>query len=132
VFAVALALVATVVGLGARALLVGWPAKILGDVCWTLDVYALARFLGPGQPRRRIAAIVLLVSFGVELLQLTPLPAALSSRSVLWKLLLGSHFHAGDLLSYASAVVLAVGLERLSATGSSPSGATAPAQRRHP
>jgi hypothetical protein len=111
-FAVALAVLATATGLGARALLAGPIAKILGDACWALDVYALVRFLGPGRPVRVTAALTLLISFAVELLQLTSLPASLSSRHVLLRMLLGSDFHATDLLWYLLAVVAATAADR--------------------
>jgi len=112
VFAVALAVLATAAGLGARALLAGAVSKILGDACWALDVYALVRFLGPGQAVRVTAAVTLLISFAVEFLQLTSLPASLSSRHVLLRMLLGSDFHATDLLWYLLAVVLGAAADR--------------------
>ena len=113
VFAVALAVLATAMGLGARALLAGAVSKILGDVCWALDVYALVRFLGPGRPVRFVGALTLLISFAVEFLQLTSLPASLSSRHVLLRMLLGSEFHATDLLWYLLGVVLGASSERV-------------------
>ena len=113
VFAVVLAVLATALGLGARALLAGPIAKILGDACWALDVYALVRFLGPDRPVRVTAALTLLISFAVEFLQLTSLPAALSSRHLLLRMLLGSDFHTSDLLWYLLAVVVGAVVDRV-------------------
>ncbi|AXG82848.1 DUF2809 domain-containing protein [Streptomyces paludis] len=88
-------------GLGVGVLGGGDVAKYGGDALYTVLVYAVVVF---GWPRVRpgVAAVGAVgFSWGVELLQLTGVPAELAGRSVVARLVLGSTFNAPDLLWYA-------------------------------
>ncbi|MBT3165187.1 DUF2809 domain-containing protein [Streptomyces sp. Vc74B-19] len=99
--AAAAALVTVGAGLGLRAVATGDVAKYGGDALYTLLVLALVVLLAPRTPPARAAGIALAVSWAVELLQLTGLPADLSARSTAARLVLGSTFNAPDLFWYA-------------------------------
>ncbi|NEA80049.1 DUF2809 domain-containing protein [Actinospica acidiphila] len=98
----AVAALATVgAGLGLRAVATGDVAKYGGDALYTLLILALVVVLAPRSTPARAAGIALAVSWAVELLQLTGLPAGLSARSTAARLVLGSTFNAPDLFWYA-------------------------------
>lgn len=99
--AAAAALVTVGAGLGLRAVATGDVAKYGGDALYTLLVLTLVVLLAPRTPPARAAGIALAVSWAVELLQLTGLPADLSARSTAARLVLGSTFNAPDLFWYA-------------------------------
>ncbi|MEQ8145152.1 DUF2809 domain-containing protein [Streptomyces sp. OP7] len=99
--AAAAALVTVGAGLGLRAVATGDVAKYGGDALYTLLILTLVVLLAPRMPPARAAAVALAVSWAVELLQLTGLPADLSARSTAARLVLGSTFNAPDLLWYA-------------------------------
>ncbi|MGA5125592.1 DUF2809 domain-containing protein [Streptomyces pseudogriseolus] len=100
-----LAAVAAVVtvgtGLGLRAVASGDVAKYGGDALYTLLILTLVVLAAPRTAPARAAGIALAVSWAVELLQLTGLPAELSARSTAARLVLGSTFNAPDLFWYA-------------------------------
>ena len=112
-FALLLATGATALGLGIRAASGETAAKLAGDALWAVDVYALVRFVAPALALRRVVLITVGISFAIELLQLTPLPAHLSSQHPLLRLIFGSAFHPADLIAYAVGALAAGGLERL-------------------
>ncbi|MEU1262270.1 ribosomal maturation YjgA family protein [Streptomyces cellulosae] len=95
------ALVTVGAGLGLRALATGDVAKYGGDALYTLLILTLVVLLAPRSTPARAAGAALAVSWAVELLQLTGLPAELSARSTAARLVLGSTFNAPDLLWYA-------------------------------
>ncbi|MGA5373643.1 DUF2809 domain-containing protein [Streptomyces griseoincarnatus] len=95
------ALVTVGAGLGLRAVATGDVAKYGGDALYTLLILALVVVLAPRSTPARAAGIALAVSWAVELLQLTGLPAGLSARSTAARLVLGSTFNAPDLFWYA-------------------------------
>ncbi|MFJ8186264.1 DUF2809 domain-containing protein [Streptomyces sp. NPDC096105] len=99
--AAAAALLTVGAGLGLRAVATGDVAKYGGDALYTLLVLALVVLLAPRSTPVRAAGVALAVSWAVELLQLTGLPAALSARSTAARLVLGSTFNAPDLFWYA-------------------------------
>ena len=101
------ALVTVALGLGARAILAGAPAKILGVALYAVMVYALALAAAPGLRVLAAAAIATAICFAIELFQLTPWPAALAPRHVLYRLVLGVHFAVWDLPMYAGGVMVA-------------------------
>ena len=110
----ALLLVLTVAaGLGVRALLAGWWAKYPGVALWSVALYWFLLLLRPSLAIPRAAALALALSWAVELFQLTPLPAALASRHVLFRLVLGSDFGVWDLPAYLAGVLLAAALHAL-------------------
>jgi uncharacterized membrane protein len=88
-------------GTGIRAVSEGEVAKYAGDALYTLLVFALVVLAAPRTAPWKAAAVALAVSWGVEFLQLTGLPAALSRQSTAARLVLGSTFNAPDLLWYA-------------------------------
>ncbi|MEU1079576.1 DUF2809 domain-containing protein [Streptomyces sp. NPDC005908] len=99
--AAAAALVTVGAGLGLRAVATGDVAKYGGDALYTLLVLTLVVLLAPRTPPARAAGVALALSWAVELLQLTGLPAELSARSTAARLVLGSTFNAPDLFWYA-------------------------------
>ncbi|MEU1700427.1 DUF2809 domain-containing protein [Streptomyces sp. S-9] len=100
-----LAAVAAVVtvgaGLGLRTVAAGDVAKYGGDALYTLLILTLVVLAAPRMAPARAAGTALAVSWAVELLQLTGLPAELSARSTAARLVLGSTFNAPDLFWYA-------------------------------
>ncbi|MGW1773888.1 ribosomal maturation YjgA family protein [Streptomyces sp. NPDC002104] len=88
-------------GLGLRAVATGSLAKYGGDALYTVLVFALVVAALPRLTALRAAAAALAVSWAVEFLQLTGVPAELSRHSVLARLVLGSTFNAPDLFWYA-------------------------------
>jgi len=111
--AVAAAVVTLGAGLGARAFLDGAPAKILGVALWATLVYWLVAFCAPTWRSRRVAVLTLGISWAVELAQITSVPAALSAKHVLLRMIFGTTFSAWDLPMYAGGVALGVVVDRL-------------------
>ncbi|GGL94401.1 hypothetical protein GCM10010129_42930 [Streptomyces fumigatiscleroticus] len=111
-------------GLGLRAVAAGSVAKYGGDALYTLLVLTLVVLVVPRVTPPVAAASALVISWGVELLQLSGIPADLSRHSVVARLVLGSTFDPPDLLWYAVGagtgwlVHTAVGRRRLRAHGS--------------
>ncbi|KOV30055.1 DUF2809 domain-containing protein [Streptomyces caelestis] len=94
------ALVTVGAGLGLRAVATGDVAKYGGDALYTLLIFALVVLVAPRTTPPRAAAVALAVSWAVEFLQLTGVPAELSRHSVAARLVLGSTFNAPDLFWY--------------------------------
>ncbi|MFJ6759355.1 DUF2809 domain-containing protein [Streptomyces sp. NPDC091273] len=88
-------------GLGLRAVTTGSVAKYGGDALYTVLLLALVVLVAPRTTPLRAAAGALAVSCTVEFLQLSPVPAELSRRSTVARLVLGSTFNPPDLLWYA-------------------------------
>ncbi|WP_327257806.1 ribosomal maturation YjgA family protein [Streptomyces sp. NBC_01244] len=100
--AAAAAVVVTVgAGLGLRAVATGDPAKYGGDALYTVLIFALIVLALPRVTALRAATGALAVSWTVEFLQLTGVPAGLSRHSAVARLVLGSTFNAPDLFWYA-------------------------------
>ncbi|MGE7384827.1 DUF2809 domain-containing protein [Streptomyces sp. NPDC004126] len=95
------AVVVVAAGLGLRAVAGGDVAKYGGDALYTVLVLALVVLVAPRLAAPRAAAAALAVSWAVEFLQLSAVPAELSRRSTVARLVLGSTFNAPDLLWYA-------------------------------
>jgi hypothetical protein len=98
--ALAAAPVVVALGLGSRAVLGGLPAKIAGDALYTVLLYVLVLVVRPRTRPVRAGLVALGLSFAVELAQLTPYPAWLSSKHVLLRLVFGETFGFIDLGSY--------------------------------
>ncbi|WP_217167946.1 DUF2809 domain-containing protein [Streptomyces sp. AC512_CC834] len=92
-------------GLTLRAVAAGDVAKYGGDALYTLLVLALVFVVAPSTPPAKAAGAALAVSWGVEFLQLTDLPAQLARQSTAARLVLGSTFNAPDLFWYAVGAV---------------------------
>ncbi|MDX5565971.1 DUF2809 domain-containing protein [Streptomyces sp. ID05-04B] len=88
-------------GLGLRAVAAGDVAKYGGDALYTVLLLTLVVALAPRVSPLTAAGSALAVSWAVEFLQLGSVPADLSRRSALARLVLGSTFNAPDLLWYA-------------------------------
>lgn len=120
----ALACGATVVlGLSARHFLSGSPAAILGTMLYGSLCYLGIRLLRPtGDPRWALGG-ALAWCWGLELAQLGPLPAWLSSQHLLLRLIFGSTFDPVDLPSYLGGILLVAGADHVwsrSAPGRNP------------
>ncbi|MBT3149429.1 DUF2809 domain-containing protein [Streptomyces sp. CHD11] len=89
-------------GLGLRAVATGDVAKYGGSALYTLLMTALVVLVAPRATPARAAGMALAVSWGVEFLQLTGVPAELARHSAVARLVLGSTFNAPDLLWYAA------------------------------
>jgi hypothetical protein len=100
------AVLTVAVGLGARAGMEGDIAKYAGDALYTTLVYALVVLAAPRAKPLTAAGIALGISWAVEFLQLSRVPAELSRRSVVARLVLGSTFHTPDLFWYAVGAAL--------------------------
>jgi hypothetical protein len=95
-------------GLGSRALFTGLPAKVAGDALYTVLLYVLVLVVSPAARRARAFAVALGLSFAVELAQLTPYPAWLSSKHVILRLVFGTTFGFVDLAGYVVGALAAV------------------------
>ncbi|MFE2540920.1 ribosomal maturation YjgA family protein [Actinacidiphila glaucinigra] len=89
-------------GLALRAVADGDVAKYGGDALYTVLLLALVVLAAPRLTPLTAAATALAASWAIEFLQLTDIPAALSERSVVARLVLGSTFNAPDLFWYAT------------------------------
>ncbi|MEU9160982.1 DUF2809 domain-containing protein [Streptomyces sp. NPDC048424] len=99
--AAAVALVVVGAGLGLRAVATGSVAKYGGDALYTVLLLSLVVLVAPRTSPLRAAGSALAVSCAVEFLQLSPVPADLSRRSTVARLVLGSTFNPPDLLWYS-------------------------------
>lgn len=99
-----------VVGLGLASRKFSWLlpevlGKYPGDTLWALMVFLLVGLGAPCWGSLRTSAVALGVSFAVEFLQLYQAAWITSIRATtLGHLVLGSHFHAMDLLAYSVGV----------------------------
>lgn len=75
-----------------------FSAQLLGAALWAVALYWLIRALSPRRGIGAIAGATLILSWTIELLQLTPLPRTLSSIHPLLKLAFGETFDPIDLL----------------------------------
>ncbi|GGX14049.1 ribosomal maturation YjgA family protein [Streptomyces lomondensis] len=92
-------------GLGLRAVAAGDLAKYGGDALYTVMLLTLVVLVAPRVTPLAAAGGALAVSWAVEFLQLSQVPAELSERSTLARLVLGSTFNAPDLFWYAVGAV---------------------------
>ncbi|WP_109779944.1 ribosomal maturation YjgA family protein [Streptomyces sp. CG 926] len=98
--AAAAAVVTVGAGLGLRAVGTGSTAKYGGDALYTVLLLTLVVLVAPRLTPLRAAGTALAVSWAVEFLQLTGVPAELSRHSTVARLILGSTFNAPDLFWY--------------------------------
>ncbi len=86
----------------------------IGDVLWATLVYFLFRFVFINKPVKAIVIYSLLFSYAMEFSQLYTEPWIERLRQTLFgKLVLGSVFNWGDLLSYTVGVFIGVLIEVL-------------------
>jgi hypothetical protein len=88
-------------GLGLRAVAEGNVAKYGGDALYTVLLVALVVLVKPRVTPLTAAGSALAVSWVIEFLQLSEVPAELSQRSGIARLILGSTFNPPDLFWYA-------------------------------
>ncbi|MET9094554.1 DUF2809 domain-containing protein [Streptomyces cyaneofuscatus] len=117
------AAVTVAAGLGVRAAGDGAFAKYAGSALYTVLLCALVALCAPRARPVAMAATALALSWAVELLQLTGVPAELSADSTAARLVLGSTFNAPDLFWYAvgaaAAWAVRAGARRLARPSSS-------------
>lgn len=111
------AAVVVVLGLASRRYPLLVPAtlgKYPGDALWALMVFLVAGALLRSASTIRIALVALGLAYAVELSQLcqTPWLNAIR-RTTPGHLMLGSHFHALDLIAYAVGVACGIFVERI-------------------
>ncbi|MBX3407992.1 MAG: DUF2809 domain-containing protein [Phycisphaeraceae bacterium] len=112
-------------GLLIRAVLAGAPAKYLGVALWAMSVYFLLLVISPRM--RPVHALVwcLVISWGVELAQITGIPRRFSSMHPLLRLVFGEVYNPADLVALAAgsaagwAVWVALGRIRARKSGES-------------
>ncbi|MFF2698676.1 DUF2809 domain-containing protein [Streptomyces cyaneofuscatus] len=123
VVAAGAAAVTVAAGLGVRAAGDGAFAKYAGSALYTVLLCALVALCAPRARPVAMAATALALSWAVELLQLTGVPAELSADSTAARLVLGSTFNAPDLFWYAvgaaAAWAVRAGARRLARPSSS-------------
>ncbi|GAA2236479.1 hypothetical protein GCM10010413_41040 [Promicromonospora sukumoe] len=100
-------------GLSVRSVLDGDVAKYAGDALYALLIFWLVLVVAPRTRGWVAAAVACAVSVGVELFQLTGIPAELGAHSVLARLVLGTTFNAPDLPFYAVGALLGWALHGL-------------------
>lgn len=84
----------------------------IGDVLWATLVYFLFRFVFIKKPVKAIVIYSLLFSYAIEFSQLYTAPWIEHLRQTLFgKLVLGSVFCWGDLLSYTVGIFIGVAIE---------------------
>lgn len=109
----AVAAAALALGLGSRALPLGWPPwdKYAGDAAYAAMAFAVVGLLHGGRALDRCALLAALLCTGVEALQATGLPTWLAERAgparPVVHLLLGTTFGWWDLVAYAVGIALA-------------------------
>lgn len=113
---IALILATIAVGLATRkypGLLPTFLGKYPGDALWATMVFFLWGLVLPKASVARVAGLALATSWIVEFAQWIQLPWLVSIRATtIGHLVLGSTFHAPDLVAYAIGVGLGAGLER--------------------
>jgi hypothetical protein len=138
---VALTVVAAMVvvgGLTVHELADGWAGAFAGDALYAVLMVVLVALVAPRAPSALVGGVALTVCVGIELLQLTGVPARLSATIPGVELALGSTFQATDLVAYAIGAVVATTADLLvtrRAAGSSRGERTTPsadAPGRHP
>ncbi|WP_212847081.1 DUF2809 domain-containing protein [Actinoplanes ianthinogenes] len=90
---------------GSPMLSTGLVEQASGTALYASAVFAGVVFLRPRLPVPYVALIAAGWCWAVEFLQLTPIPADLSARSVVARLVLGVSFDPADLVWYLAGVV---------------------------
>ncbi|GIG57450.1 hypothetical protein Lfu02_18220 [Longispora fulva] len=101
------------VALAIRAVDDGALRQYSGTALYASIVYAAVLFCRPGMAPVPAGAVAVVFCWLVEFLQLTHIPAELSQRSLLARLVLGVQFDPVDVAWYPVGVVPLVALHRL-------------------
>lgn len=104
--ALAAAILVLAAGLAVRAFTDGAFAKYAGVALYAALIYTLVVLVAPRIRPLVAAGIALAFCWAVEFAQLSPVPAALSERSTVARLVLGSTFNKPDLLWYAVGIAV--------------------------
>jgi len=92
------------------AVLGKWP----GDALWAWMMFLMVGFLRPAWSTAAVAALAAAICFAVEFGQLIRTPWLVALRdTTLGHLVLGSGFHASDLLAYLVGIALGVAFESM-------------------
>ena len=91
----------------------GLLQQISGTALYASAFYGGVLFLWPRGRPLPVALISIAFCWAVEFFQLTAVPAELSARSVVARLVLGRTFDPSDLLWYVVGVLLAIGIHYL-------------------
>jgi hypothetical protein len=95
--------------------------KYGGSALWAAMVFLLVATAAPNWPRWRLALIAASIAVTVELFRLVHTPWLDEFRyTIAGALLLGRIFSLWDLLAYGAGIVVAVQLDRISATAFTP------------
>lgn len=105
--AAAVAIVVVGLGLGVRAVTGGVFAKYAGTTLYAVLLYLLVVLVAVHMRPVLAGAVALGICWSVEFAQLTPVPAALSARHALLRLVFGTSFTATELWWYAIGATLA-------------------------
>jgi hypothetical protein len=100
-------------GLGVRHVSGCAFGKYAGDALYATAVYWCVVLLRPAVRLLVAAAVAVGICWAIELFQLTPIPARLSSHSTLSRLVLGSTFGGWDMVAYPVGVIVAVAVHSL-------------------
>lgn len=111
------ACVVVAAGLGLREFAAGPVAKYGGVALYAVLVYVLVSAARPGRAPRIVLFLTVVICTGVELLQLTPIPARLAGEHRGFALVLGTTFHGWDLLAYAGGALAAAGVHWVTRRG---------------
>ncbi len=106
-------IVTLMAGLELRAFFSGGVAKYGGVALWATLVYWLVLWSVPRMKPARVSGLTVLISFAVELFQLTPVPMALYEIHPYFALVLGTTFHLPDFPAYVVGAGLGFLVHRL-------------------
>ena len=112
----AAAILTVAVGLAVHTYGDGWLAGYVGDALYTMMVYALLVAVWPVIGPAVATCWALGISWTVEFLQLTDIPAQLSAAVPLMRLVVGTTYNALDLVAYVVGAAAAYLVHRLFAT----------------
>lgn len=112
-FAVVAVLACLALGLGLQLLDRSPVIDLLGSVLYVMLVGLLVLLVRPSLPGLVIVAIALGIATVVELLQLTPISAAVVGAVPSARLVLGSSFDPLDLVAYVAGALLLIPLVRV-------------------
>jgi hypothetical protein len=112
----AAAIVTVAAGLAVHTYGDGWLAGYVGDALYTVMMYALVVVVRPAIGPAVAACWALGISWAVEFLQLTEIPAQLSAAVPLTRLVLGTTYNALDLVAYVVGAAAAYLVHRMFAT----------------
>ena len=112
----AAAILTVAVGLAVHTYGDGWMAGYIGDALYTVMVYSLVVTVRPAIGPAAAACWALGISWAVEFLQLTDVPAQLSAAVPLVRLVVGTTYNALDLVAYVLGAAVTHLVHRLVAT----------------